>query len=854
MKSLLCGLAAALYFASAARAEDLALENPVFANRLAGWTQVGWGNDNPGMVYSTNPGAYIYQTVPSHAISADKLKYTVRYRIGSMDPLSGWSFPDMTVNLVTHGTGEGFVNKGGRAIAAPTEYSGEWQKKTWTLDAGTVGKSLAVSFNLESKKSGQVAVHLYEVQIACEAATPPLSLRAERRWPASAVPRPIEKGPFEGLYRKGPPGDASALRADFDAESGALIHLGVDTEGGGREKMNLLRGPASVSAGPASDKRTLAPGKVTSSAPGQVKVDFAGTALEWKAWVPDGGLTLTVAAPAQSKDEVELRLPLRPALSAVTILGGQWEKDGTVKPPFLLNAPDLGLVLVRVTPAEAGIARIQGVRDGNYGSRNNKLDLSLISRAASGKPVVWSFEPVQLPPPAGLKDTALWPAMRRGWLNVLQATAPWGDSSSPVSAPPGLYANNVLSDLVSGLMAYWGDAVLLSPVLPKEIELNEAMRRTVDFFLTRKLPMAATHPRMKLIRSEAEIAALGNSKVMVSAETDGVVPCYHDHIQMFDGISGTLTGAWNVWRADGNNRWLATRWEVLEKLATFLERHDTDGDGLVESPNSGNEGTYAMEFGSGASANDTVNTGHKDAFINIQVYRAWRGLAEMAEALGHPDRAAHWRERAAKLQAAFRPCFYNPETGWLGWWRSRDGVLHDYASPWVTGNAVKYGLLTPEEGRPMLEKLWAKIDEVGFDRFDLGTPITLMPIKPGDYHFGPGGDRTVAANAFKYYLNGGCCVSDTFHFLVASYMAGLGDRADRMLSAMLQRQWAGVHENGGGFQNGLGGGGEFYTWDGTPCGYEGHLTYSYTFLQAALLREPAFRERIYGNLGVKKER
>ncbi len=850
MKPLLCGLAAALCFASATRAEDLALDNPDFANGLAGWTQIGWGNDNPGMVYSTSPGAYIYQTVPSHAISADKLKYTVKYRIGSMDPTSGWRFPDMTVNLVTHTNAEGFVNKGFQEITAPGEYSGEWQEKTWTLDAETAGKKLAVSFNLGSRQKGKVAVHLYEVQIACEAGIRPLSLRAERRWPASTVPRPIEKGPFAGLYRKGPPGDASALRADFDAESGALIHLGVDTEGGGREKMNLLREPASVSVGTAADKRTLAVGNVSSSAPGQVKGDFAGTALEWKAGGPDGGLTLTVAAPAQSKDEVELRLPLRPALCAVTILGGQWEKGGMVRPPFLLNAPDLGLVLVKVTPADAGIARIQGMRDG-MGTSKNTLDLSLISKAVSGKPVVWSFEPVQLPPPEGLKDTALWPAIRRGWLNVLQATAPWGNAASTVSAPPGLYANNVLSDLVSGVMFYWGDAVLLSPALPKGIELNEAMRRTVDFFLTRKFPMVATHPRMRLIRSEAEIAAFGNSTVTVSAEADGVVPCYHDHIQMFDGITGTLTGAWNVWRADGHNRWLATRWEVLEKIAAYLERHDTDGDGLVESPNSGNEGTFAMEFGSGASAYDCVNTGHKDAFINIQAYRAWRGLAEMAAALGHPERAAHWRERAAKLQAAFRPCFYNPETGWLGWWRSRDGVLHDYATPWVTGYAVKYGLLSPEEGRPMLEKLWAKIDEVGFDRFDLGLPNTLLPIKPGDYHFGPGGDRTVAAHAFQQFLNGGCCVSDTVHFLVASHMAGLGDRADRALSAMLQRQWAGVHENGGGFQNGIGGGGEFYTWDGTPCGYEGHLTYSYTFLQAVLLREPAFRERLYGNLGVK---
>ena len=424
----------------------------------------------------------------------------------------------MTVNVVTHAAGEGFVNKGGRAITAPTEHPGEWQEKSWILNADTAGKNLAVSFNLDNEQNGQVAVHLYEVRISCEPGPAPLSLRAERRWLKAAVPQPIKDGPFAGLYREGPPGDASALRADFDAESGSLIHLGVDTEGGGREKMNLLREPAAVSIGKPADA------KVASSAPGRVKVDVAGTELEWKAGAPDGGLTLTVSAPAHSKDDVEVRLPFRPALSAVTILGGQWEKDGTVKPPFLLNAPDLGLVLVKVAPAEAGIARIQGVRDGNYGSRNNKLDLSLISKAAPGQPVVWSFEPVQLPPPEGLKDTALWPAARRGWLNALQATAPWGDASRPVSAPPGLYANNVLSDLVSGLMFYWGDAVLLSPALPQGIELNEAMRRTVDHFLTRTFPMAATHPRMKLIRTEAEIAALGNSTVMVSAETDGVVP------------------------------------------------------------------------------------------------------------------------------------------------------------------------------------------------------------------------------------------------------------------------------------------------------------------------------------------
>ena len=74
-----------------------------------------------------------------------------------------------------------------------------------------------------------------------------------------------------------------------------------------------------------------------------------------------------------------------------------------------------------------------------------------------------------------------------------------------------------------------------------------------------------------------------------------------------------------------------------------------------------------------------------------------------------------------------------------------------------------------------------------------------------------------------------------------------------ILDAMLKRQEEGVFPNGGGFQNGvvnrLPFGAEYFQWDGTtPAGYEGHLVYSWTFLHAIFLREPQFRERIFGLL------
>ena len=81
------------------------------------------------------------------------------------------------------------------------------------------------------------------------------------------------------------------------------------------------------------------------------------------------------------------------------------------------------------------------------------------------------------------------------------------------------------------------------------------------------------------------------------------------------------------------------------------------------------------------------------------------------------------------------------------------------------------------------------------------------------------------------------------HFLAASYVAGLDDRADRVLKAMLARQQS------GGFQNGvrdeLPKGMEWTTWNGETCGYEGFLSDNYSFLLSVLLRESAFRKRFY---------
>ena len=86
------------------------------------------------------------------------------------------------------------------------------------------------------------------------------------------------------------------------------------------------------------------------------------------------------------------------------------------------------------------------------------------------------------------------------------------------------------------------------------------------------------------------------------------------------------------------------------------------------------------------------------------------------------------------------------------------------------------------------------------------------------------------------------------HFLVASYLVGQEEKAERVLRAILGRQQSGGFQNG--VQNSEYKGIDWTTWDGQPCGYEGYLADVYYFLLIALLREPFLRARFYRPLSV----
>lgn len=511
---------------------------------------------------------------------------------------------------------------------------------------------------------------------------------------------------------------------------------------------------------------------------------------------------------------LEVVFPFAPGVTPVTAISSVWNDDGSFLLPAIVSAPDFGQMLL--TGKSSDSSR-KAVRKSHLdGSRKEKwanlvLELAL-PRAATLDTI--EFAPQFLPAPRGLADTALWAQARRGWFNIWQPSAQWGDQGNVFSAPAGMLGNNVISDPASCSLWFYADQAFLTPEVASGLSVMPLVRRTIEFWLDKR-----TRP-------------------------SGEVVCYWDYGNFLDANAGPLIAAWDYVEATGDKAWLGQRIGKLEVIADFLARRDVDGDGMVEATQSGNRGTLRQP-GRSCAWWDALNCGHKDAYCNALIYRAWRCLADMEQKLGRAEKQARYAGLADRLKAAYVRTLLNPATGWLAWWKSADGEMHDYASPVVNGLAIEYGLVEPAQGREILAKLRAKMAEVGFKRFDLGVPPMLVPVRRADYLPDAIGcpKSEDGTDTVGHYMNGGITAGQVLHFLAAHYVVGDPEPADKILRAMLERQGRGEFQNGVRDQEGAGI--DWTTWDGQPSGYEGYLADSFRFLQAVLLREAKFRERLY---------
>lgn len=611
------------------------------------------------------------------------------------------------------------------------------------------------------------------------------------------------------------------LKFESSPDHASIPFLSWDTEGGDRAQRNLLRsGPGvtfRVKVGDVWREAVELPTRKRAKGKNGVEFGVEISPQEKLQWFIDGNdafMMLDFSRHHRGKGkrrniEIELVFPFDPRMTPVTAIPSDWRADCSMKLPAVISAPDFGQMVLD-SPSRASVeVRVEGSR------KDHTVDLTLrFPTPDADRPVNFTFTPLHLAPPAGLKDAGMWKSARRGWYNLWQPSARWGEQNRPYSAPPGILANNVVSDPASCSLWFYSDSILWTPKIASSISAAKLVRRSVDWWLDQR-----TRP-------------------------SGEVICYWDYGNFLDSNAGVLISAWDYVEATGDLSWLRQRIERLEFISDFLARRDIDNDGMVEAIQSGNRNTLVQPARSCCWV-DAVNCGHKDGYSNAVIYRSWRCLADLERKLDRRVQQARYTTLAVRLKETYAKVLFNPDTGWLGWWRSADGELHDYASPLVNSLAIEYGLVEPERGDGILTRLRAKMQAVGFTRFDLGVPLTLIPIHRSDYllpHALGLPEREDGTDTFQQYQNGGINGMIGGHFIAAEYVAGRGKEADKHLNAMLTRQSQGKFQNG--VVNKAHFGGEWNTWDGQPCGYEGYLADMYYFLLGVVMREPELRARI----------
>jgi Bacterial alpha-L-rhamnosidase 6 hairpin glycosidase domain len=488
-----------------------------------------------------------------------------------------------------------------------------------------------------------------------------------------------------------------------------------------------------------------------------------------------------------------------------TTVLGVFRRDNLLAVPALMHFPGQGSARITSNVPDLGLT---------YQSTRGQPGATLMLPGATfeHKRLVYTLDVTAIYPDVpGIAEDARFDAFRRNWLNILQLNPTYAN-----------LANNTASTSCAFCYYEYGDIAALTPPLAEGLTALDLVRMTLD-------------------------------RVLAGGTAYGLPMTGNFPTPSSDTFPSMLIAAADCVRAGKNDEWLAANYEGIRGWAESMLATDNDGNGLFKYSVSGNSGTWPSGFPMVRPSNwwDTIGFGHEDAYGNALAFRALRDLATMARKVGKSADSVRYEAAAEKLRRAYYERFFNPETGVLGGWRSADGKLHDYYFLWVNGIAIHYGLVAKPQANAIMDKLLAKMKEVGYDKFNMGLPGNLITVALDDYvhktpdaRFG-GGVLPDNSDGFENYENGGATGAFAYFTLAALYDLGRKAEADKILFAML-----GEYDRCG-FEgrDAKGRSNDWRRWDGTPTGYEGLLTDDYYALLAVPLRqsETAWQEDFRGS-------
>ena len=498
-----------------------------------------------------------------------------------------------------------------------------------------------------------------------------------------------------------------------------------------------------------------------------------------------------------------MTLKFDPEKSHATLLA--LVEGGKAKLPALLHIPEQGSLRIEAK----GHAPVSL----DYGAHRKGKGFVLVAfpPATETNPrIVYTLTVAAIYPavPGGESDPRF-DGFRRNFLNIFQ-----------VQAEDGVLANHAASDPCAFVQHMYSEVAKYAPPLADGLTAMDLVRMSLDHYLAGFLAYGMPGYRM----FDADAGQPDDSK-----------------FTFLDSYPSLLVAASDYVTATHDTQWLNRNYPGLRKWTEAMLATDTNGDGLLKYPASGNSGSWIPRADGRVAlrpANwwDTIGFGYEDAYSNALAYHALEGMTALANLNQEHADAERYQLLAKKLKDAYVPAFLNAKTGVLAGWRSQDGMLHDYYFPWVNGAAVVYGLVPTELGNTIYDRLLAKMKDVGYSNFELGLPGNLVPIRREDYvdldpRFG-GPRKEDGSDGFQVYENGGATASFSYYTITALYKLGRVGDGDSILFPMLKSFKV------GGFE-GRGANGETYdwkAWDGSPNGYEGFLSDNFMALAAVMER------------------
>jgi hypothetical protein len=483
-----------------------------------------------------------------------------------------------------------------------------------------------------------------------------------------------------------------------------------------------------------------------------------------------------------------------------TVLG-LFRQDKLLATPALIHFPGQGSVRLTSSVPDAGLTYSTADRIEEHTSRFDTASLSLPAASAEHQRVVYTLDVTAIYPHVqGIEGDTRFDPFRRNWLNILQLNP----------SIPAL-ANSTASGTCAFCYYEYADIAALTPHLAEGLSALDLVRMSLDRILvggtTYGMPGSGAHPS-------------------VSSDT----------------YPSMIIAAANCVRDGGRDAWLHENYSGIRKWAEAMLATDTDGDGLIKYSVSGNSGIWKSHPDGSplvlpSNWWDDLGFGHEDAYANALAFRALANMAMIAKRVDRADDVTRYLAAAERLRGAYFTRFFDPATGILGGWRSADGKLHDYYFLWVNGIAIHYGLIERAQANAIMDKLLAKMKEVGYHNFSLGLPGNLVSIAPNDCIVRSArwgcGSQPGNSDGFQNYENGGATGSFAFFTLAALYDLDRKAEADEIFFPMLDAYGKCGFEG----TDALGYSADWKRWDGTFKGYEGYLTDNYYPLLAVPLRQ-----------------